>query len=81
MAIPASALRRAARGVTLRIRSATKAPSPISALLSGIVIETGLYALIRVLYILFEPGLFKLPIALLAVLTMTLANVTSYNFV
>lgn len=52
-----------------------EAPSPISALLSGIVIETGLYALTRVLYIVFEPGLFKLPIAFLAVLTMTLANV------
>jgi proton-translocating NADH-quinone oxidoreductase chain N len=52
-----------------------EAPSPISALLSGIVIETGLYALTRVLFIVFEPDLFKLPIAFLAVLTMTLANV------
>ncbi len=52
-----------------------EAPSPISALLSGIVIETGLYALTRVLFIVFEPGLFKLPMAFLAVLTMTLANV------
>jgi proton-translocating NADH-quinone oxidoreductase chain N len=52
-----------------------EAPSPISALLSGIVIETGLYALTRVLFISFEPGIFKLPMAFLAVLTMTLANV------
>ena len=52
-----------------------EAPSPISALLSGIVIETGLYALTRVLFLTFEPGMFKLPIAFLAVLTMTLANV------
>jgi proton-translocating NADH-quinone oxidoreductase chain N len=52
-----------------------EAPSPISALLSGIVIETGLYALTRVLFLSFEPGMFKLPIAFLAVLTMTLANV------
>jgi formate hydrogenlyase subunit 3/multisubunit Na+/H+ antiporter MnhD subunit len=51
-----------------------EAPSPISALLSGIVIETGLYALIRVLNILFEPNLFKLPIASLALITMTLGN-------
>jgi len=52
-----------------------EAPSPISALLSGIVIETGLYAMTRVLYLLFDPGVFKMPIALLSVLTMTLANV------
>ena len=52
-----------------------EAPSPISALLSGIVIETGLYALTRVLFVTFEPGMFKLPLAFLAVLTMTLANV------
>ncbi len=52
-----------------------EAPSPISALLSGIVIETGLYAMTRVLFTIFEPSFFKLAIALLAVLTMTLANV------
>jgi multicomponent Na+:H+ antiporter subunit D len=52
-----------------------EAPSPISALLSGIVIETGLYALSRVLFLTFDPGMLKLPIAFLAVLTMTLANV------
>jgi formate hydrogenlyase subunit 3/multisubunit Na+/H+ antiporter MnhD subunit len=54
-----------------------EAPSPISALLSGVVIETGLYGMTRVLYLLFEPSFFKSPIALLAVLTMTLANVTA----
>jgi len=52
-----------------------EAPSPISALLSGIVIETGLYGLTRVLYLFFEPGFFKVSIAALAVLTMTLANI------
>jgi formate hydrogenlyase subunit 3/multisubunit Na+/H+ antiporter MnhD subunit len=52
-----------------------EAPSPISALLSGIVIETGLYALIRVLFLIFDPSFFKISVALLAVLTMTLANV------
>jgi proton-translocating NADH-quinone oxidoreductase chain N len=52
-----------------------EAPSPISAMLSGIVIETGLYALARVLFLTFDPGMLKLPIAFLAVLTMTLANV------
>jgi multicomponent Na+:H+ antiporter subunit D len=52
-----------------------EAPSPISALLSGIVIETGLYAMTRVLFLVFEPDIFKLPLAFLAVLTMTVANV------
>jgi multicomponent Na+:H+ antiporter subunit D len=52
-----------------------EAPSPISALLSGIVIETGLYALIRVLFVLYEPSLFKVPIAILAVATMTVGNI------
>jgi proton-translocating NADH-quinone oxidoreductase chain N len=54
-----------------------EAPSPISALLSGVVIETGLYALTRVLFIVYEPNFFKLPIAVLAVVTMTLANITA----
>ena len=54
-----------------------EAPSPISALLSGIVIETGLYGLTRVLYLIFDPSFFRLPIASLAVLTMTLANITA----
>jgi len=52
-----------------------EAPSPISALLSGIVIETGLYGLTRVFYLLFEPGYFQVSIAALAVLTMPLANI------
>jgi formate hydrogenlyase subunit 3/multisubunit Na+/H+ antiporter MnhD subunit len=56
-----------------------EAPSPISALLSGIVIETGLYAMVRVLHLVYEPDFFKMPIALLAVLTMTLANVMALN--
>jgi proton-translocating NADH-quinone oxidoreductase chain N len=56
-----------------------EAPSPISALLSGIVIETGLYAMVRVLFLVYEPAFFKMPIALLAVLTMTLGNVMALN--
>ena len=52
-----------------------EAPSPISALLSGIVIETGLYGMTRVFYLLFDPGFFQPFIAALAVLTMTLANI------
>jgi len=51
-----------------------EAPSPISALLSGMVIETGLYAMTRVLYVAFEPDFFKMPIAALALVTMTVGN-------
>jgi multicomponent Na+:H+ antiporter subunit D len=51
-----------------------EAPSPISALLSGVVIETGLYALTRVLFVVYEPSQFQMPIAALAVATMTLGN-------
>lgn len=54
-----------------------EAPSPVSALLSGVVIETGLYGLIRVLFLVFDPGFFKFPIAVLAFLTMTVGNLTA----
>lgn len=54
-----------------------EAPSPVSALLSGVVIETGLYALTRVLYLIFDPSFFKLPIAVLALLTMSIANISA----
>jgi multicomponent Na+:H+ antiporter subunit D len=51
-----------------------EAPSPISAMLSGILIETALYGLTRVLNLLFEPSVFQMVIAVLAVFTMCLAN-------
>lgn len=51
-----------------------EAPSPISAMLSGMLIETGLYALTRVLFITFDPSTFRVAIAALAVLTMSFAN-------
>jgi proton-translocating NADH-quinone oxidoreductase chain N len=54
-----------------------EAPSPISAMLSGMLIETGLYAMLRILFLIFEPSFFKIPIAVLAVLTMTVANITA----
>ena len=54
-----------------------EAPSPVSALLSGVVIETGLYGLTRVLFLVFDPGFFKFPIAVLAFLTMTVGNLTA----
>ncbi len=54
-----------------------EAPSPVSALLSGVVIETGLYGLTRLLFLVFDPGFFKVPIAVLALLTMTVANISA----
>ena len=54
-----------------------EAPSTISAMLSGMLIETALYALTRVLYTLFKPEYFSLTVAGLAVITMTVANITA----
>jgi len=56
------------------------APSPISALLSGVVIQTGVYAIIRFLYLIFQPAPISWPVVLtvlsiVAVLTMTTGNV------
>ena len=61
-----------------------EAPSPISAMLSGMVIETGLYGFTRLLYVVFIPnsalidgGLatFKVTVGFFAAITMTLANI------
>ena len=54
-----------------------EAPSPISAMLSGILIETALYGLTRILYITFPAIEFSLVIAALAVITMTFANIVA----
>ncbi len=54
-----------------------EAPSPISAMLSGILIETALYGLTRILYITFPIADFSLMVAALAVITMTFANVVA----
>ncbi|MBN2335763.1 hypothetical protein JXL21_09395 [Candidatus Bathyarchaeota archaeon] len=54
-----------------------EAPSTISAMLSGMLIETALYALTRVIYVLFEPQVFSMTVAYLAAITMCLANVTA----
>ena len=51
-----------------------EAPSPISAMLSGMLIETGLYALTRILFVTFETAVFSLTIAVLSVITMSFAN-------
>ncbi|MEM3677227.1 MAG: proton-conducting transporter membrane subunit [Candidatus Bathyarchaeia archaeon] len=52
------------------------APSPISAMLSGVVIKTGVYGLGRSLFTLFNPVAFDYGTAILifAALTMTVAN-------
>lgn len=52
-----------------------EAPSTISAMLSGMLIETALYALIRVIYVLFEPSIFSTTMAVLAFITMSLGNI------
>ena len=52
-----------------------EAPSPISAMLSGMLIETALYGLSRVLFLLFEPEIFQLPVAILAIITMSFGNI------
>lgn len=54
-----------------------EAPSTISAMLSGMLIETALYALTRVIYVLFEPNIFSRTLAVLAFITMTIANITA----
>ena len=52
------------------------APSPISAMLSGVVIKTGIYAMYRVVFGVFPPALFdwNIALAVFAVLTMTVGN-------
>jgi NADH-quinone oxidoreductase subunit M/multicomponent Na+:H+ antiporter subunit D len=54
-----------------------EAPSPISAMLSGILIETALYGLTRILYLVYPSQAFNIAIAGLAVITMTFANITA----
>lgn len=53
------------------------APSPVSALLSGVVIETSIYALARVLFLVFPITQldWRIIIALLSVVTMTVGNI------
>ena len=53
-----------------------EAPSPVSALLSGVVIKTGAYALLRILFLVF-PSVqvtWQLVLAIAAVVTMSVGN-------
>jgi proton-translocating NADH-quinone oxidoreductase chain N len=53
------------------------APAPVSALLSGVMVMTGVYALIRVLHLVFQPlvGAWTMTLAIFAVATMFVGNV------
>lgn len=55
------------------------APAPISAVLAGIVTETGVYALCRVFFTVFQPlqVQWSTVLAVLSVITMTFGNVTA----
>jgi len=52
----------------------SEAPDPVSSLLAGISTEVGLYALIRLLYLFFDPSVFYRPVAIMAVVGMTVGN-------
>jgi len=53
-----------------------EAPSPVSALLSGVVIKTGGYALLRILFLVFPSvqASWQLMLAIAAVVTMSVGN-------
>jgi len=53
----------------------SEAPYPISALLSGIHSEIGLYALCRLLFLLFDLDVFSALLSAFAILTMTVGNI------
>ena len=55
------------------------APSSISAILSAVVTETGIYALCRIFFAIFNPALVEWPIifAILSVITMAFGNIVA----
>jgi proton-translocating NADH-quinone oxidoreductase chain N len=57
----------------------SSAPSSISAILSGIAIEVGLYAVIRVLFTLFDVSSIFLFFAFLGVLTLLIGELCAFN--
>ncbi len=52
----------------------SEAPGPISSLLAGISTEVGLYVIIRMLYLVFDPSVFFIPLAVMAAVGMTVGN-------
>lgn len=55
------------------------APSPISALLSGVVIKAGVYTIIRALFTIFLPSNFswQIALAIISLLTMSFGNLAA----
>jgi len=57
----------------------SSAPSSISAILSGIAIEVGLYAVTRVIFTIFGAQSFLLFLALLGILTLLVGEMCAFN--
>jgi proton-translocating NADH-quinone oxidoreductase chain N len=57
----------------------SSAPSSISAILSGIAIEVGLYAVVRVIFTIFGAQSFLLFLALLAILTLLVGEMCAFS--
>ena len=57
----------------------SSAPSPISAILSGIAIEVGLFAVARMVFTMFGAGSFLVFLLLLGVLTLLLGELCAYS--
>jgi proton-translocating NADH-quinone oxidoreductase chain N len=57
----------------------SSAPSSISAILSGIAIEVGLYAVVRVIFTIFGAQSFLLLLALLAILTLLVGEMCAFS--
>jgi proton-translocating NADH-quinone oxidoreductase chain N len=57
----------------------SSAPSPISAILSGIAIEVGLYAVARVIFTLFGASSILLFLALLGILTLLIGEMCAFS--
>jgi len=57
----------------------SSAPSSISAILSGIAIEVGLYAVVRVIFTIFGAQSFLLFLALLGILTLLIGEMCAFS--
>ena len=57
----------------------SSAPSSISAILSGIAIEVGLYAVVRVIFTIFDASSIFLFLAILAILTLLIGELCAFS--
>ncbi len=57
----------------------SSAPSSVSAILSGIAIETGVYAVARVVYTIFDSSGIMLVLAVLGVITLLLGEMSAFR--